>query len=120
MRGRDDVAGPAVPTSCSDPVKEHYRRDPTTNARPSLAQLSLPDNECNRRLLQRLAAWDEELTRRTEEIQSGRVTGEPAESLAILRYRNLRGQGRNPFRHKPGSKVESKGRSRGETKPRPR
>jgi putative addiction module component (TIGR02574 family) len=27
------------------------------------------------------AAWDEELKRRAEEIQSGRVTGEPAEKL---------------------------------------
>jgi putative addiction module component (TIGR02574 family) len=27
------------------------------------------------------AAWDEELKRRAEEIQSGRVTGEPAENL---------------------------------------
>jgi putative addiction module component (TIGR02574 family) len=27
------------------------------------------------------AAWDEEVKRRAEEIQSGRITGEPAEKL---------------------------------------
>jgi hypothetical protein len=31
--------------------------------------------------LQRRAAWDEELKRRAEDIQSGRVTSEPAEKL---------------------------------------